>query len=115
MEKFLAKVRVDRVQDLGLTPFGEFLPRSAPLVDYLAIGLHSGAGWKYLSAQTIHGIQADHGLSYQMLRDMEVKKIIAGKSSPEAILERKKCMEYHQTIHQSILPTKTLIMDVEEV
>ena len=44
MEIYLDKVRVDRVQDPGLTPIGEFLPRSAPLVDYLAIGLHSAAG-----------------------------------------------------------------------
>ena len=43
MEIYLDKVRVDGVQDPGLTPFGEFLPRSAPHV-YLAIGLHSAAG-----------------------------------------------------------------------
>ena len=75
MKKFLAQARVDRVQDPGWTPFG-----SAPLVDYLAIGIHSGA-------HTILGIQADCGLSYHMLRDMEVKEIITGKSSPEEILE----------------------------
>ena len=40
----------------GLTPFKECLPRSAPQVDFLSIGLHSGAGWKYPSADTIHGI-----------------------------------------------------------
>ena len=31
---FLDKVIVNGVQDLGLTPFEEFLPRSAPLVDF---------------------------------------------------------------------------------
>ena len=54
---FLDKVIVNGVQDPGLTPFKEFLPRSAPLVDFLSIGMHSGAGWKYSSANTIHGIQ----------------------------------------------------------
>ena len=54
--KFLDTVLVNGVQDLGLTPFGEFLPRSAPLTEVLSIGLHSGAGWKYPYA---NGIQAD--------------------------------------------------------
>ena len=115
MELFLAKVRVDGVQDLGLTPFREVLPRSAPFVDYLAIDLHFTAGWKYPSAQTFHGIQADFGLSYQMLRDVEVKEIIAGKSTPEEILEIKKWMEHHQAIDQLILPTKIVSMEVEGV
>ena len=44
MSIFLDKVIVNRVQDPGLTPFEEFLPRSAPLVDFLSIGIHSGAG-----------------------------------------------------------------------
>ena len=74
MTKFLEKDIVNGVQDRDLTPFGEFLPRSAPLVDFLSIGLHSGAGWKYPSANTIHGIQADQGLSYQMLEDVEVNE-----------------------------------------
>ena len=87
MTAFLDSVIVNGVQDPGLTPFEEFLPRSAPLVDFLSIGLHSGAGWKYPSADTIHGIQRDRGLSFQMLKDVEVKEIIAGVSSPEEIRE----------------------------
>ena len=57
MTAFLDAIIVNGVQDTGLTPFEEFLPRSAPLVHFLSIGLHSGAGWKYPSADTIHGIQ----------------------------------------------------------
>ena len=87
MSTFLDKVIVNGVQDPGLTPFEEFLPRSAPLVDFLSIGMHSGAGWKYPSADTNHGIQKNRGLSYQMLGDVEVKEIVAGVSSPEEILE----------------------------
>ena len=44
MTTFLDAVKVNEVQDPGSTPFEEFLPRSAPLVDFLSIGLHSGAG-----------------------------------------------------------------------
>ena len=115
MTKFLEKVKVNGVQDPGLTPFGEFLHRSAPLVDFLSIGLHSGAGWKYPSANIIHGIQADRGLSYQMLEDLEFKEIIAGKSTPEEILEIRKWMKTHQAKDQSILSTGVVSMDVEEV
>ena len=46
MTAFLDSVIVNGVQDPGLIPFEEFLPRSAPLVDFLSICLHSGAGWK---------------------------------------------------------------------
>ena len=87
MTTFLDAVIVNGVQDPGLTPFEEFLPRSAPLVDFLSIGLHSGAGWKYPSSDTIHGIQRDRDLSFQMLKDVEVKEIITGVSSPEEIHE----------------------------
>ena len=59
MSIFLDKVKLNGVQDPGLTPFEEFLPRSAPLVDFLSIGIHSGAGWKYPSADTFHGIQTE--------------------------------------------------------
>ena len=90
---FLDKVIVNGVQDPGLTPFEEFLPRSAPLVDFLSIGIHSGAGWKYPSADTIHGIQRNRGLSFQMLKDVEVREIVAGVSSSEEILETRNWME----------------------
>ena len=54
MTAFLDSVIVNGVQDPSLTPFEEFPPRSAPLVDFLGIGLHSGAGWKYPSANTTY-------------------------------------------------------------
>ena len=90
MSMFLDKVIVNGVQDPGLTPFKEFLPRSAPLVDFLSICIHSGAGWKYPSVDTIHRIQKNRGLSYQMLGDVEVKEIVSGVSSPEEIMEIRK-------------------------
>ena len=115
MTKFLNKVKVNGVHDLGLTPFGEFLPRSAPLVDFLSIGIHTGAGWKYPSSDTFLGIQANPGLSYQMLEDVEVKEIVAGISSPEEILEIRKWMEIQQAKDQAILTMGVVSMDVEEV
>ena len=113
MAKFLDKVKVNGVQDPGLTPFKEFLPRSAPLVDFLSIGIYSGSGWKYSSSDTIHGIQANQGLFYQMLEDVEVKEIVAGISSPEEILEIRKWMETQQAKDQP--RTGVVSMDVEEV
>ena len=71
-EKFLSLVICEGVLDPGLTPYLEFLPRSAPLFDYLSIGLAIEAGWKYPSSDTIHGIQRDRGLSYRMLKGVEV-------------------------------------------
>ena len=57
MTAFLDATVVNGVQDPGITPIEEFLPRSAPLVDFLSLGLHSGARWKYPSHKLIHGIQ----------------------------------------------------------
>ena len=103
------------VQDPGFTPFEEFLPRSAPLIDILSIGLHSGAGWKYPSADTIHGIQINRGLSYQMLKDVEVREIVAGVSSPEEIFEINLWMQEQYSRDQAILPTRVVSMDVEKI
>ena len=61
MDIFLDNVNVNEVQDPGLTPFKEFLPRSAPHVNFLSIRIHSGAGWKYPSADTIHGSRQGFG------------------------------------------------------
>ena len=115
MTAFLDSVIVNKVQNPGLTPFEEFLPRSAPLVDFLSIGLHSGAGWKYPSANMIHAIQKNQGLSFQMLKEVEVKEIIAGVSSPEDILEIKRWMQEQYATDQAILPTRVVSMDVEEI
>ena len=115
MDMFLDNVIVNGVQDPGLTPFKEFLPRSAPLVHFLSIGIYSQTGWKYPSADTIHGIQASQGLSYQMLKDVEVKEIIAGVFSPEEILEIRKWMEIQHAKDQVILPTGVVSMEVEEL
>ena len=105
MTTFLDAVIVNGVQDPGLTSFEEFLPRSAPLVDFLSIGQHSGAGWKYPSANTIHAIQKDQGLFFQMWKEVEVKEIIAGVSSHEEILEIKLWMEEQHAKDQAIFPT----------
>ena len=50
-----------------------------------------------------------------MLGDVEVKEIIAGKSSPKGILEIRKWMEAHQAKDQSIFPTGVVSLDVKEV
>ena len=115
MEAFLDAVIVNGVQDSGFTPFNEFLPRSAPLVDFLSIGLQSRAGWKYPSADTIHGIQQNRGLLYQMLKDVEVREIVAGVSSPEEIFEINLWMQEQYARDQAILPTRVVSMDVEEI
>ena len=43
------------------------------------------------------------------------RKYVAGKTSPEEILEIRKWIEYHQSSNQSILTTRTVSMNVEEV
>ena len=104
MVKFLYNVKVNGVQDLDLTLLNEFLPRSAHFIDFLSIGIRTGAGWNYPSSNTTYGIQANQGLSYQMLEDVEVKEIVAGISSLEEILETRKFFEkYLGKLNNSIV------------
>ena len=50
-----------------------------------------------------------------MLKEVEVKEIIAGVSSPEDILEIKLWMQEQYAKNQAILPTRVVSMDVEEI
>ena len=50
-----------------------------------------------------------------MLKDVEVKEIIAGVSSPEEILEINLWMQEQHAKDQAILPTRVVSMDVEEL
>ena len=50
-----------------------------------------------------------------MLKDVEVKEIIAGVSSLEEILEINLWMQEQHARDQSILPTRAVSMDVEEI
>ena len=50
-----------------------------------------------------------------MLKDVEVKEIIAGVSSPEEIREINLWMQEQHARDQSILPTRVVSMDVEEM
>ena len=63
----------------------------------------------------MHGIQANGGLSYQMLEDVEVREIVAGISYPEEIIEIRKWVETHHAKDQKFLTLGILSMDVEEV
>ena len=115
MMDFLDATIVNGVQDPGITPIWEFLPRSAPLIDFLAVGLHSGAGWKYPSLNTVLGIQRNLELSLQMLKEVEVKEIVAGVSSADEIFETTLWMKEQFAKDQAILPTRVISMDVEEI
>ena len=50
-----------------------------------------------------------------MLKDVEVREIIAGVSSPEEILEINLWMQDQYAKDQAILPTRVVSMDVEEL
>ena len=50
-----------------------------------------------------------------MLKDVEVREIISGVSSPEEILEINLWMQDQYPKDQAILPTRVVSMDVEEL
>ena len=50
-----------------------------------------------------------------MLKDVEIKEIVAGLSSPEEIFEINLWMQEQHAQDQAILPTRVVSMDVEEI
>ena len=91
MTTFLDSVIVNGVQNLGLTPFEEFLPRSAPLVDFLSIGLHSGAARmersNLVSEETLTGkrneARAEREKARGLLTEVAAKREEAGRLQRE--------------------------------
>ena len=60
MSLFLNKVIVNGIQDPGLSPFEDFLPRSAPLVDFLSTPEQVGSILQLTQFTESRGIEVYH-------------------------------------------------------
>ena len=63
----------------------EFMPMGEPLLDFLAVDTESSAGWKYPKLEELKSYQANRGLTFSVLKEVEVREIICGISAQEEI------------------------------
>ena len=57
-------------------PVKDYLPVEAPLLDFLTVDKEGPTGWKYPKLEELRKFQQKQGLTYSVLEDVEVQKII---------------------------------------
>ena len=111
MDTYLKRALESELVMTTLGPDIDYLPVQAPLLDYLTEG---STGWKYPRLQELRKFQQKRSLTYSVLEDIEVRKIICGISSADEIQKfhewtKKKHLESQDTFNSCIIS-----MDVEE-
>ena len=115
MTKFLLRTNADGIRNPQLDSFKGFLPAGAPLVDFLAATMQRCDDWKYPHREQIEFIQRNRGLTLDILEQVEVREIIAGRTSESEIAESISWLWDHYDRDQKICPTGVISMDVEEI
>ena len=81
----------------------EFLPMGAPLLDFLTVDTEGSTGWKYPRLEELRFYQANRGLTFSVLEEVEVREIICGISTQDEIENQDK------------FDSGVISMDVEDV
>ena len=87
MKVYLEKIPKSTLPIPKISTLKEFLPESAPLLDFLVAESRALEGWKYPLQEELEKFQEQRGLSYDMLESIEVREVVTGVSSKEEILE----------------------------
>ena len=114
MRDFLDQIRTDGIQDCRVGRWKEFMPNGAPVLDFLSLDATLSSGWTYPNPGVLRYYQENRALSLEMLRQVEVREIIVGKSTPEQVIECRKWIQKQYEVDQTVFPTKVIAMDVEE-
>ena len=62
-----------------------YLLMGAPILDFLAVEAEGLAGWKYPSLKSLKTYQNNKGLTFSVLKEVEVREIICGESTHKEI------------------------------
>ena len=92
-----------------------FNPGEVPLLDMLAVDKDRMDSWDVPSRQYITQMQANRGLSLDILKLVEVREIVVGVTPPAKLKETINWMWARYATNQAELPTAVLSLDVEEV
>ena len=115
MVKYLGKVMVNGLQDPQLGPRSAFLPEGAPLLEYLAVYQERMDAWKYPTREEVNLFERGRGLSMKMLEEVEVRVIVAGRTSQERIKETVEWFWDKWLDTQEKCPTQVVSLDNEQV
>ena len=115
MKKYLSRVSRDGLDQPSMLRRDQFLPVDAPLLDYLVESSKNVIGWKYPRLEELKYYQANRGLSLEMLRQVEVKELVCGRSTREEILEVARWIERMHALDQEKFGTQVISLDVEDV
>ena len=115
MKKYLSCVSRDRLDQPSMLRREKFLPVDAPLLDYLVESSKKVVGWKYPRMEELEYYQANRGLSLEMLKQVEVKELVCGRSTREEIVEVARLIERMNALDQEKFGTQVISLDVEDV
>ena len=89
MREFLAKLpEPSQVLDPKITPWLDFIPENAPIIDYLVVHVEeNNDSWKLPSISLLKKLQDNRSLSYSIIDQCDVKEIVVGESSSEEVRE----------------------------
>ena len=87
----------------------------APLLDFQAVETEGPAGWKYPSLKSLREYQDNKGLTFSVLREVEVGEIICGVSTQEEIEKFHEWITEKNLRNQDEFDTGAISMDVEDV
>ena len=113
MHHYLLKVSPDALQDPRLEDIVIYLPAGAPILDFLYATMDRTESWKALNRTELSAYQKNRGLSYRMLREVEVREIAIGKSSEDQIQETILWFWNNYNKDQEFYPSRVVAMDCE--
>ena len=115
MRLYLRKLFKDKlvIPRTGLN--NEFLPMGAPLLDFLTVDTEGSTGWKYPRLEELRFYQANRGLTFSVLEEVEVRKIICGISTQDEIEKFHEWITEKHIKNQDKFDSGVISMDVEDV
>ena len=114
MDLYLNKNDRSGIPDLRVGDWEDFMPAGAPLIDFLAVATDQEASWKYPRPSKIRQYQENRGLTYNILKEVEVREVTIGLSSEDEVSRAKEWMLDQFRRDQKDFPSGVISMDVEE-
>ena len=109
---YLEKIPKSTLPIPKISTFKEYLPESAPLLDFLVAESRAP---EYPCQEELKNYREQRGLSYDMLDSIEVREIVTGVSSKEEILEIHDWVTSNYLKDQEKFGSKVVSIDVKDI
>ena len=115
MKEYLEKIPKSTLPVPKFSTLKEYLPESAPLLDFLVAEARALEDWKYPRQEDLIKYQEQRSLSYDMLDSIEVREIMMGVSTKEEILETHNWVTSNYLKDQEKFGSKVVSIDIKDV